>query len=237
MKKNILIASLTSLLLAAPMSAALAGLQALDDQSLSDIDGQVSPAPSAYEPAASKLSLGLELRLNLDPDGTDDGNQPDPICLSGNVSCNIGVAFNNRTSAGGLKDWLVLKNVTGEIIVPNIDITGQPVNVSNTGTANNRAALTLRFDEAQPIRIRQLGFESLAVETDTQLEVTGTGALNTANTPGYRRNALAAPAGDLVNVFDAGKFTGFLGLDVTANIAIGGTIKVFSCERGPTGCI
>lgn len=234
MKKPILIFSLTSLMLASPMSAALAGLQALDDQTLSDIDGQVSPAPIVYDNIAPKLSLGLELRLNLDKN-TSTGVLTN-ICLSGNVSCNIGVAFNNRTT-GGFKDWLVLKNVTGEIIVPNIDITGQLVNVSNNATASNRAALTLRFDEAQPIRIRQLGFESLAVETDTALEVTGTGALNTANTPGYRRNALIAPAGDTINTFDAGKFTGFLGLDITANIAIGGTIKVFSCERGPTGCI
>lgn len=233
MKKPILILSLASLLLAVPMSAALAGLQVLDDQSLSDIDGQVSPAPIAYDAAAPKLSLGLELRLNLDKSGTTLTN----ICASGNVSCNIGVAFNNRYTTSGanqLKDWLVLKNVTGEIIVPNIDITGQLVNVSNNGTAKNRAALTLRFDAAQPIRIRQLGFESLAVETDTQLEVTGTGVLNTANTPGYRKNTVYT---DVANTFDDGKFTGFLGLDITANIAIGGTIKVFSCERGPTGCI
>lgn len=232
MKKPILTLSLATVLLGLPLNAALAGLQVLDDQSLSNVDGQISPAPIPIDTLAPKLSLGLELRLNLDKNTTTGALTN--ICASGNVSCNIGVAFNNRTSAGGLKDWLVLKNVTGEIIVPNIDITGQLVNVSNTTTATNRAALTLGFNFAQPIRIRQLGFESLAVETDTQLEVTGTGALNTANTPGYRRNTVYT---DAANIFDVGKFTGFLGLDVTANIAIGGTIKVFSCERGLTGCI
>ena len=236
MKKNILITSLVSLLLAAPMSAALAGLQALDDQSLSNIDGQVSPAPIAYDTGAPKLSLGLELRLNLDKNITTDAltNICNPSAGAGNVSCNIGVAVNNRTSAGGLKDWLVFKNVTGEIIVPNIDITGQLVNVANDGSTRNRAALTLRFDPTQPIQIKKLGFESLAVETDTQLEVNGDGTLNTNNRPGYRKDTIYT---DPANTFDFGKFTGFLGLDITANIAIGGTIKVFSCERGPTGCI
>jgi flagellar basal body rod protein FlgB len=78
-----------------------------------------------------------------------------------------------------------------------------------------------------------LGFESLAVETDTATEVNADGSLNAANTntPGYRNNTLAT-----TNTFDADKSRGFLGLDMTANITIAGTIKLFSCTRSTTGC-
>lgn len=236
------IAMMTATMLALPAHAVL---QSVDDLELSTMNGQASPAVIAYDTGAPKLILGLDLRLNLDPDGTigqTDGTlgaadgSLDNICPSGQVACNIGIAFNNRYSSGNKKDWLVFKNVTGSISIPHIDLTGQLVNVSSTGTANNRSALALRIEKTNPIVIKQLGFESLAVETDSAAEVVAGGALNGSNVAGYRNNALAAPLGDTNNVFDAGKFRGFVGLDITASLAVNGTFKIYNCVRDVSGC-
>jgi hypothetical protein len=59
-----------------------------------------------------------------------------------------------------------------------------------------------------------------------------------SNLPGYRVSTLSSSAtanGD-TNNFDAGKTTGFIGLDMTATIKVNGNIKIFSCTRSATGC-
>lgn len=227
------IAMITATMLALPAHAVL---QSVNDVELSAVNGQASPAVIAYDTGAPKLILGLDLRLNLDPDGTlnaADGRL-DNICPSGQVACNIGIAFNNRYTNGNQKDWLVLKNVTGSISIPRIDLTGQLVNVSSTATANNRSALALRIEKTNPIVIKQLGFESLAVETDSAAEVVAGGALNGSNVAGYRNNAVINESG---NTFDNGKFRGFVGLDITASLAVNGTFKVYNCVRSANGCL
>jgi len=219
----------------------MAQLSPLEDEHLSMVSGQVSPAVEPIDTGAPKLVFDLEMRLNLDKNATT-GALTNICSASGGVAnpaCNIGVSVNNRYSGAGTagdpfrKDWLVFKNVTGSIKIENLQLTGQVVNVSNNnaGAPNRRAALALTFDPTKFIEIKKLGFESLAVETDTATEVNADGSLNAANTPGYRNNTLAT-----TNTFDADKSRGFLGLDMTANITIAGTIKLFSCTRSTTGC-
>jgi hypothetical protein len=227
MKRNV-IAS-TVLALSVCVTPAYAALEAYTDSDLSHVDGQAG----IYDATAASISLGLELRLNMDK---TSGGVYSNICASGEVACNIGLSFNNRFTATNRKDWLVFKNVTGSINVPEIKISGQNVDISNSTTANLKPALTLTMSSANPIIIKQLGFESLAVETDSQAEVDASGNLNLSNLTGYRVATLAAPLGSATNVFDAGKFTGFIGLDITASIKVNGNIKIFSCTRSATGC-
>jgi hypothetical protein len=210
------------------LQPAHAALEAYSDVDLRTVDGQAG----IYDPTSASLTMGLDLRLNMDK--TTAGVYSN-VCASGVVACNLGVSFNNRFSTGNLKDWLVFKNVTGSINIPEFIISGQDVNISNTATVL-KPALTITMSSAKPIIIKQLGFESLAVETDSALEVDGSGNLNLSNLPGYRVATLAAPAGSTTNVFDAGKFSGFIGLDITAKIAVNGNIKIFSCTRSASGC-
>ncbi len=219
------------LLLAA--NPAMAQLAPLEDDLLSLMIGQTSPAVEPIDTSAPKLIFGLEMRLNLDKDaGT--GALSNICTASGgaaNPACNIGVSFNNRYTGTNQKDWVVFKNVTGSIKIENLQLTGQLVNTSSTATPNKRAALSFTFDPTKLIEIKKLGFESLAVESDTAAEVNADGSLNTSNTPGYRNTTLAT-----TNTFDANKSRGFLGLDITANVSVGGTIKIFSCNRSVNGC-
>lgn len=193
--------------------SAQAKLNALDESALANTTGQ-----------AASVSLGLDLRYNLD-EGSN-GNVTN-ICSSGRiVACNLGVSFNNRylTNAAGnrVKAWLVMKNATGAITIPEIRLSGDIIQVGG----KDKAVLNMFISELNPITIRKLGFESLAIETDTDLEINSNGTINTNNLPGYRKGAVAAGA----TTFDQDKARGFLGLDVTAKVAVNGNFKVFSCS-------
>jgi hypothetical protein len=235
--------ALTVLAFSTSFTPAHAVLEAYTDTALSGINAQAYTV-IPLETGAS-ITLGIDFRLNLDPDGYGgaavDGKLEN-VCNSSAsvVACNIGVAFNNRfTNVSGVlrKDWLVFKNVTGSISIPEVIISGQEVYTDVAGTIR-KPALNLKFDGTKPIIIKQLGFESLAVETDSAAEVDGSGNLNPSNLAGYRVATLSpsATANGDTNNFDAGKATGFIGLDMTAKIAINGNIKIFSCTRSATGC-
>lgn len=230
-----------SLVLALSVTAH-AELKPMNDEALSSQTGQAI----LYDPSATSIKIGLDARYNLEENRTK-------ICdpSAGEVACNIGIASNNRYTstdpATAAKYWLVLKNVTGAITVPEIKMSAQDVDVSAPGDSPDiRSSLALTFnynntpakrDDPESttkwIKLEKFGFESLAVEADSDVEVLPDGSLNTANLPGYRNPALA-PTSDPANpnVFDDGKFRGFIGLDVTADIAINGVAKVFSCSSG-----
>ena len=87
--------------------------------------------------------------------------------------------------------------------------------------------------------IRNFGYQSLAIETDTVANEGG------GNLPGYlakgsggsgvtayANGKYTAPA----NLFDLGRETGFMGLNTYGNLALAGTIKIFSCDTNHPRC-
>ena len=89
-----------------------------------------------------------------------------------------------------------------------------------------QASIKLGFTPTKPIEIRNLGFQSLSIETDTVAAEGG------GNVPGYLTPAtLYGGTG-----FDATKEKGFLGLNVNTNLSMMGSVKIFSCSSGHPRC-
>ena len=97
----------------------------------------------------------------------------------------------------------------------------------------------MSFSEKYPIRIRNFGFSALAIETDT---VANEG---TNNVPGYLAMGNGGSGVDAyaagkytntANAFDNGRETGFTGLTMNGNLALQGSLKIFSCTSDMSRC-
>lgn len=201
--------------------SASAALEPLDNQSLSAIDGQ------------SGANIELDLRLNQTITGTPASATK--LC-SDPLDCRLGISFNNRTDGSGNKLWLVLKGLSGGIYIPQLGLDGSDITYKDTG-GNNVWQAAVKFTlggSTNKIQINNFGFESLAVETTISgtegyrvlTEKDGTGAYGATFTDGKYTNA----------GFDNGKEVGFLGLNINGNLAINGSIKMFSCPATHPRC-
>lgn len=196
-------------------------MQGLDDGELQGVVGQAG------------ADFSLKLTLNHRSDYTFDTT----VC-SDLVYCRLGLSLNNRYHDGsqdtydgsgnripsttGRKQWLVFKGIQGTINIQQIALDGEDVVFGSTV----QAAIKLGFTPTKPIEIRNLGFQSLSIETDT------VAAEGVGNVPGYLTPAtLYGGTG-----FDATKEKGFLGLNVNTNLSLTGSIKIFSCSSGHPRC-
>ena len=191
---------------------AVADMQVMSEEELQSIDGQ------------SGADISLEMRLNQKPDYTFD----DTVCTSAKIQyCRFATSLNNRSKSTGEKLWLVFKQVQGtikfqEIKLDAVDLT--PYVGDNSATVQ-KAAIQLGFDSTKPILIRNFGYQSLAIESDT---VPNEGA---GNLPGYLATGTYATAG-----FDNGREVGFTGLNINGNLALKATLKIFSCDANHPRC-
>jgi len=221
-----------------------AALEALDNQAMTDVTGQ------------GGADISLQLRLNHDTNANF-------VCANNRLEyCRIGLSINNRyadgsyrdsagvvrTSAGaiktadggqvGLKQWLVFKGVQGTINIQKIGLDGADLTYTSKAlTPITKPAIQLSFDPLKPIQLRNVGFESLSIETDT---VANEGA---GNLPGYLAKgsggtgATAFADGKYTAAgFDNGKEVGFTGLKINGNLSVEGTLKIFSCDAGHPRC-
>ena len=176
------------------------------------------------------------------------------MCLCANFEyCRFALNLNNRNhdgsvtgSATGRKLWLVFKQVQGtikfqEIKLDAVDLTAYVGDVSSTTI--QKAAIKLGFDASKPILIRNFGFQSLAIESDTCTEADLNCSSGTTNTPGYlAKNTGGSGTGAYLNGkytaagFDNGREVGFTGLSINTNLAVQGTLKIFSCDANHPRC-
>ena len=194
--------------------------------------------------AQSAATINWSLSLNQTSPGVF-ANAAGQYCNGTDVKfCRLAMSFNNRTTSDGKKQWLVLKGIQGTIGLNNVDIDG--VDLLNSSDNNTtgvpdqiKAALQLSIKETSPILIRNFGFNAMSIETDT---VANEGS---GNIPGY----LAMGSGgtgvtayangvytDTTNKFDQGRETGFTGMMMNGNLALQGTLKVFSCDESMKRC-
>ena len=146
----------------------------------------------------------------------------------------------NVITATGRKQWIVFKGIQGSIQLQKVDIDGTDLLYSSdaimTGTPDQiKAALQVSFKAANPIKIRNFGFNALSIETDT---VANEGA---GNVPGYlNADKYGATAGTNIkvttSVYDQGRETGFMGMMMNGNLALQGNLKVFSCDGSMKRC-
>jgi len=225
-----------------------AALEALDNQAMTDVTGQ------------GGADISLQLRLNHD---TNAGF----VCANNRLEyCRVGLSINNRyadgsyrdalgairTSTGavktadggqvGLKQWLVFKGIQGTINIQKIGLDGADLTYTSKAlTPITKPVIQLSFDPLKPIQFRNVGYQSLAIETDT---VANEGA---GNRPGYLgKGSETGSGGTGTGAFVDGKYTtagfdfdrevGFTGLNINGNLAIAGTIKVFSCDADHPRC-
>ena len=197
-------------------------MERLDDVGLQQITGQA----------------GADLSLKINLNHTSASILDTTVC-SDLRFCRLGISLNNRYHDGtqdtinaatgvitpsptGKKQWLVFKGIQGTIDIPYIGLDGEDITYASTP----HAAIKLSFDPNKPIQFKNVGFESLSIETDT------VAAEGSGNVPGYLTPAtLYGGTG-----FDATKEKGFLGMKMTGNLSLTGNIKIFSCGDSHPRC-
>lgn len=228
-----------SLMISAPLFA----MDSLDDAALAEESGQAGADISV------KFTINHDASANF-------------VCAD-LVYCRLAMSLNNRYHDGsqdtydvngnripsptGRKQWLVFKGIQGTINIQELKFDGEDVTY---GAGIVKGTLKFGFTANKPIQIRNFGFNSLSLETDT---VANEGV---GNTPGY----LSAFTGNngtskqsvtgrynyttsvtegsttyTTTAFDHGREVGFLGLNVNTNLSLTGSIKMFSCFGGVGG--
>lgn len=184
----------------------------LADEDLAEISGQAG------------ADLSVKFTINHDTSANF-------VCAN-LVYCRLGLSLSNRYDDGSLdtyngsgdrvpsttgkKQWLVFKGIQGTINIQELKFDGEDVVYGST----TKASLKFGFTPTKPIELRNVGFNSLSIETDT---VANEGI---GNVPGYLTPAtLYGGVG-----FDATKEKGFLGLNINTNLSLTGSVKMFSCS-------
>lgn len=203
---------ITSLIWGVLTTSPVYAMDDLADEDLSEISGQAG------------ADLSLKFTINHDANANF-------VCTD-LVYCRLGLSISNRYDDGsqdtydvngnrvpsttGKKQWLVFKGIQGTINIQELKFDGEDVSYYGI----TRGTLKFGFTDTKPIQIRNVGFNSLSLETDTVANEGG------GNTPGYLTPAtLYGGTG-----FDAAKEKGFLGLNVNANLSLTGSVKMFSCS-------
>jgi len=235
MKKLTLFAAL-----ALCVTSSQAALEAMDNDALQEVTGQ------------GGADISLQLRLNHN---TSAGF----VCANNELEyCRMALAINNRYADGsyrdalgvvrnstggvianvGRKQWLVFKGIQGTINIQEIKLDGADLQyIGKLGNPVVKPAIQLSFDPLKPIQFRNVGYQSLSIETDT---VANEGA---GNLPGYLAKgsggvgATAFADGKYTAAgFDNGREVGFTGLNINGNLSVAGTLKIFSCDAGHPRC-
>lgn len=226
MKKYVLLALLGF------AQVSFAEMQVMTEEDLQAVDGQAG------------ADLSLEMRLNQN-ESYRFLDQTGEVCEKFEY-CRWALSLNNRNhdstvtgSATGRKLWLVFKQVQGTIKFQEIKLDGTDLTpyLNDLGATTQKAAIQLSYDATKPVLIRNFGYQSLAIEMDS---VANEGA---GNTPGYLAKASGGSgAGAYANGkytaagFDQGREVGFTGLNINANLALQGTVKIFSCDANHPRC-
>lgn len=249
MKKIILLLSLFSTLVHA-------GLETLDNNQLRAVEGRAGADISL------KLSLNHTPAFQFD-NGVGGVCQDLAYCHLGiSVNKRFVDANNNAvsdpTSANPAnKLWLVFKGIQGTIDLQKLGLDGFDLMYKNDGGQDViKPAMMFSLDPTLPILIRNVGFNALSIEKDdfTSYYDTTTGKLVEGTNPvsaptsgyGYLKastyNAVPQNVGTVAsgattaNNYDAGRETGFMGLNMNGNLAIQGKMMMFSCDASHPRC-
>lgn len=220
--------------------ASLAGLEALDQQALTNTVGQggadLNWTLSLNHVYATDLSKDKISRLDGSGNPLEVFYVLDPTaCGATKQFCRLAIAPNNHVDANGNKKWLVLKGIQGTIQIDKFSIDG-------TTIINHRnepqTAMQIKFYDNQPLKIRNLGFNTVSIETGTgagALEgYANTGVYSTYTERTYNTDGTYTTAPQDVPSFDKNAEKGFMGLNVHGNLHMSGNLKIFgyNCTGG-----
>lgn len=225
-------------LLGASLSAS-ANLVSLNYQELTETTGQ-GGADLSWT-----LSLNHEYATDMSKLNISNGNPSYPndvfykldsdSCGTNNLFCRLAIAPNNHVDENGNKKWLVFKQLQGTIQIDKFSLDGTTIiNHHN----EPQTAMKISFYDDKPLKIRNLGFATLAIETGT-----GEGAnegyansqtYNKFTGRVYQADGTFTEEEQDVPLFDRGTEKGFMGLNVHGNMHMNGNLKIFSynCTGG-----
>lgn len=225
-----------ALLLWGLMGQSTYALEALSDDALQQVEGQ----------AGADLSLKLSINQKvINENNTQRYIFDDQLCKDVEY-CRLAVAVNNRyinqngqaSSTDGYKLWLVFKGIQGTINIQKIGFDGIDLSYKNDSSTDQiKAAMQLSFDASKPIQIRNLGFDAMAFGQDKFLS---TGSNETGSTTpsdyGYLQVSRYDESNAPRSVYDHGRETGFMGLNMNGNLAFQGKVMVFGCDASHQRC-
>lgn len=141
-----------------------------------------------------------------------------------NVFCRLAIAPNNHKDAAGNKKWLVFKGIQGTLQIDQFSLDGATI-INRDG--NPQTALQISFFDDKPLKIRNLGFNTLAVETgDAGVEGYANNMIYSTYTE--KKSDGTTVAGLDVPTFDKNTEKGFMGLNMHGNLHMSGNLKIFS---------
>lgn len=221
-----------------PLMAVSAGLQALNNDELQAIEGQ----------AGADLSLKLSLNQKLD-------GKFDNVMCSNPGYCHIAISLSGRfvkpgnngtfipDSNEGNKLWLVWKAVQGSVNIQKLGLDGVDLKYRNASNVEIvKPSILVSFTAAEPIQIRNFGYEALSIERDNfNSSRSSEGSSGNDQDYAYLKNTrYSNNQSDFNNrtssPYDAGKQTGFTGLKMNGNLAINGRLAIFSCNGTHPRC-
>lgn len=224
---------ITFVLLANLMFTPAYALDALNDDELQKVEGQ----------AGADLSLRLSLNQRLDQNTSkyvfDEG-----LCKDLEY-CRFALALNNRyikngqaSSSDGNKLWLVFKGIQGTINIQKLGLDGMDLTYkANGGAEKIKAVMQLSFEASKPIQIRNFGFNALAFGQDkfTSNSTSEVGS-SLASDYGYLQVSKYSASNAPNSVYDHGRETGFMGMQMNGNLAMQGKIMIFGCDSTHPRC-
>ena len=218
-----------------------AGLKTLNPQELTEINGQggadLNWTLSLNHEYATDLTKNSISTLDANGKPTDVFYKLDnSSCGSSNLFCRLAIAPNNHVDKDGNKKWLVFKGIQGTIQIDKFSIDGTTI---INHLKNPQTAMQITFYDGNPLKIRNLGFDTLAIETGTGAGANeGYANISTYSTyTGRTYNAdgtVTESDQAVVPDFDRGHEKGFMGLNVHGNMHMSGNLKIFSynCTGG-----
>ncbi len=146
-------------------------------------------------------------------------------CVS-DVQCRFAFSPNNHMEGGNQK-WLVFKQIQGTIQIDKFSLAGSTITNKD---GNPQTAMKLSFYDDKPLKIRNLGFSNLSVETDT---ASVKGYLNDEKYSQYNTYTIDEQGVKTTNsvsvpTFDNGSEKGFMGVNMHGNLHMSGDLKIFS---------
>ncbi len=206
---------------------------------------EMIPLDSAELSAVQGTGTAVQLSLNAAINGTVSGGNftPNASCvtsagLPGPSAgfCRFGVQFNN------VNNWLLLKDFSGYINIPKLILYGSTV----TPASGLQSAIAIQIvlptpaDKTSQININNF-YSTIALAVSPCYTASGgvaNSSCSSATPPTAAQNQTAYydasvfqgtnAANQYYSPIDAGKETGILGLRISGNLNVGGTLYVFS---------
>lgn len=250
--------TILSLCVIGACAGANADMKSLDNTALQQVNGQAG------------VDMSLVLRLNqLDATGsaadqvlgtTYANVSTDPrqsLDCTNRQFCRLAMTISGQGAttdtnpwlhdASGNTYWFVMKGLQGYISIPKLSLDALPITYTNTsGAQDSKMALQISLSSANPIKIRHLGFEALAIEKDGNTSSCGAnagkgylnmcGGTSVSGSETYSNGVYSSGIYGGTAGFDQGREMGFMGLDVHGNMAVNANIAVFSCDGSHPRC-